>query len=122
MNKIVNVLVLEDSESDFAFLLLYLDKIAKIGDLQIETTRTTTVAQAIEVLETKPFDIIFSDMGLPDSSGMHTVFRLVSHSKLTPVVIISGLSLQQDDQQALTDLNILDFLDKNSVFTSNQGF
>ncbi len=50
-----------------------------------------TVQKAKSLLRKNTYDIIISDMNLPDSSGMDTITKLLSLSRKTPIVILSGI-------------------------------
>ncbi len=55
-----------------------------------------TIAAAIEAAST-PFDLLISDLGLPDGSGL----ELIRHFGPTPSIALSGFGMEDDVQKAL---------------------
>jgi CheY-like chemotaxis protein len=58
-------------------------------------TVATTVAEACQALEAGTFDLLLSDIGLPDGSGFDVVARLRKSSSI-PAVAMSGYGMESD--------------------------
>lgn len=58
-------------------------------------TVTTSVAEAYKALDEETFDVVLSDIGLPDGSGFDVVARLRKTSTI-PAVAMSGYGMESD--------------------------
>ena len=119
--KLINILSLEDCDSDYLCLEIYFQKMEKSGNLKITTHRAQTVAEALKALDKQDFDFVFADLCVPDSLGISTVSRLAAHSQGTPIVVISGMDKLDVDQQKLIDMGIIDFINKNEAFKNSMA-
>ena len=86
---LVRVLVVEDSRSD---LLVLESALAEVKSVRFEVTSVGRVREAMAVLAAGEFDVILSDLGLPDSSGLDTLLTLQSVANGVPVIVMTGLS------------------------------
>ncbi|HEX8616994.1 MAG TPA: PAS domain S-box protein [Thermoanaerobaculia bacterium] len=84
----VRVLLVEDTEVDARILETVLRRES------FEVRRCGQLAEAMLALRSEEFDVILSDLGLPDSSGLSTLEALRQHAMATPVVVMTG----RDDQ------------------------
>src|SRR5438552_17942414 len=81
--KKVQVLLVEDSATD-ALLLL---RKGFSDDPKFVLTRAKRLDEALEMLQRNSFDIIVSDLGLPDSFGLGTFQRLLVNAPEIPIII-----------------------------------
>jgi PAS domain S-box-containing protein len=82
------ILLVEDNELDALLLKESLpDATMHIG----EWTVAGSVGDALRQLETQRFDLILSDLALPDSQGMETFTRLAAKAGETPIILLTGL-------------------------------
>jgi DNA-binding response OmpR family regulator len=58
-----------------------------------------TAEQAVEKVRTQDFDVLISDIGLPDRSG-YELMREVRVNKDLPAIALSGFGSEQDVNQA----------------------
>jgi DNA-binding NtrC family response regulator len=68
-----------------------------------------TAEQALARLEAQPFDLVLTDVSMPGLSGKDLLNRVVELYPGTPVIIISGLS-DQEQAQSLIGLGAFDYL------------
>lgn len=68
-----------------------------------------TAEGALAKLEAQAFDVVLTDVSMPGLSGMDLLNRVVEHYPGTPVIIISGLS-DQEQAQSLMGLGAFDYL------------
>jgi two-component system, chemotaxis family, CheB/CheR fusion protein len=54
------------------------------------------VASAMDLLDRSDFDMVVSDLGLPDGSGLDIVRNLRQHGRPTPAIALSGYGQDQD--------------------------
>ncbi|MEO6872032.1 MAG: response regulator [Chthoniobacterales bacterium] len=87
--QLVRVLILEDSRSD---QLVLEDTLAHVASVRFEITETSRLREAMALLEGSVFDVILTDLGLPDSSGVETLMDLRQVAQGTPIIVLTGLS------------------------------
>lgn len=68
-----------------------------------------TAEDALAKLQAQPFDVVLTDVTMPGLSGMDLLNRVVELYHGTPVIIISGLS-DQEQAQSLIRLGAFDYL------------
>jgi PAS domain S-box-containing protein len=112
--KKIQILLIEDNESDLRLVELYL-KEAFPGNYEISTADKVGTAQ--EHLNSKKFDVILSDLALPDSYGMDTFNKVFKASNGTPVIVLTGFGDETFGINAVQQ-GAADFLNKN-VLDSN---
>ncbi|HEX8914480.1 MAG TPA: response regulator, partial [Humisphaera sp.] len=59
-----------------------------------------SVASAIQVIESHPFDVLVSDIGLPDGSGLD-LMRHVRRRLAIRGVVLSGFGMEEDVRRSL---------------------
>jgi DNA-binding NtrC family response regulator len=68
-----------------------------------------TAEQALSKLEAQAFDVVLTDISMPGLSGFDLLNRLVQLYPDTPVIVISGLS-DQEQAQSLIRQGAFDYL------------
>jgi len=91
----LKVLLIEDNPPDALMVELSLPS----ADFSLRVCER--LEQALELVKTSAFDLILSDLSLPDSSGIETVRRLLSLKQDLPLVVMTGLN---DEKTALSAL------------------
>jgi len=91
----IRILLIEDDPSDADLIREILSE----SDVPIEVTHSDRMSTALKCLEQEHFDVILSDLGLPDSQGIETFCRVRDHSDNTPVIVLTGLA---DEKFALS--------------------
>jgi len=84
-----SILIIEDNIGDFELVELYLKE---IEDTKIILSHVETVKAACEKLATNLYDLILSDLNLPDSNAAATVASITQAAKDSPLVFLTGLS------------------------------
>ena len=107
----IRILLIEDDQAD-AFLIREMLREPATGDIAIQ--HVTRLDDGIRLAGEDAFDIIISDLGLPDSQGMDTVTSLASGVKYLPFVVLTGLA---DHELGLEAVNrgAQDYLVKGQV-------
>lgn len=113
MEKPIRVLLVEDSAVDSRLLQLLL------GDSKtmfFAWTCVTTLADALVKLGGEQFDVVLSDLTLPDSHGFETFQALHAQAPAMPMIVLSGTD---DDMMALQAVRegAQDYLVKGKVDT-----
>lgn len=108
MIKKLNVLLIENNDANSLYLKEMLFDVAE-GKHLITVVRT--VAEAMTLLKNKNFDIVITDLDLPDTNGLDIIKSIqVTNSKL-PIVVLTG---QTNEQLALKiiKMGVQDYLIK----------
>jgi PAS domain S-box-containing protein len=105
----LKLLLIEDSPTDALLLqnVLEADHLSTFVIAHVERLR-----DGLERLQQEEFDVILSDLGLPDSSGLNTFERLHEMSRDLPIVVFSG-NLDESDAIRAVRAGAQDYLVKN---------
>jgi two-component system sensor histidine kinase UhpB len=97
-NSSINILVVEDNPGD----LFLLEEELHSTDLRIGGISSAgTLGEAKQVLTSKPIDLVFLDLSLPDSFGLESYIRLQPFTSRVAVVLLTGLNDTKLALQAL---------------------
>ena len=88
MGENIKILLIEDNSGD-AYLIE--DNLEEFADFSYELKSVGTLTEALSVLKNQPFDVTVLDLGLPDSDGVNTFFRIHNENPLIPVIILTEL-------------------------------
>lgn len=84
---LVRVLLVEGSESDSALV----DRALAIDpDARYEITRVSRLGTALNMIGRQRFDVLVSELYLPDSAGLDTVAALIARDPSVPLVVLTG--------------------------------
>jgi putative nucleotidyltransferase with HDIG domain len=86
-NKSTKILLLEDNPADVLFM-----REALSDSPWLDLTDFERLSQGLDELERTQYDLILADLGLPDSSGIKTLEKLVEQAPHLPVIVLTGLS------------------------------
>jgi CheY-like chemotaxis protein len=67
-----------------------------LSALRCTVTTAATMTEAIVAADREPFDLLISDIGLPDSSGLSLMRELRSHRDCLREIALSGFGREQD--------------------------
>jgi DNA-binding NtrC family response regulator len=81
-----------------------------LSDEQYQVQTSQSVADALRVIEQKPFDAYVMDYKLPDGSGLDVAERIRSKGSEVPIILISGYDTSVGSRAE--KLHIFDFLQK----------
>lgn len=111
--KAPRVLLVEDDPADRALVTRRLRTF--LGG--VEPTVATSLAEAVSYLHDGAFDLILSDLSLPDAVGLEAVRRIGTAAPGAALVVLTGF---EDDDVALraVQLGAQDFIAKNSLTAS----
>lgn len=84
----MRLLLLEDGRTDARMALLFLIKDAP-GEFSVR--HVTSLADALAALAEERFELVITDLNLPDSEGADTVAALATADARLPVVVLSGV-------------------------------
>lgn len=87
----VRVLLIED-ERDFSFIFEKSLQGCQPPGCHLALQCVNCLGKALEALRENRFDVIFADLGLPDSQGLETFIKVREAAPNIPVVICSAIS------------------------------
>lgn len=102
------VLLVEDDDDDALLLHMALQR---AGGCALHIDRVRQLADAYIQLDDEKYDVVVTDLGLPDARGTGVVAALVAHRSQTPVVVLTGWEDASVAEKSLT-LGAHDYLVK----------
>jgi PAS domain S-box-containing protein len=87
-NKKIKVLLIEDSVDNAIQIQRKLENSPKT---KFEITTVKTLENGLNRLAVEHFDLVISDLGLPDSQGLNSVKQILTKAPHVPLVVLSGL-------------------------------
>jgi CheY-like chemotaxis protein len=88
MEKNIKILLIEDNLGDAYLIEEYLEEFANFS---YEFKNVGTLNEGLSILKERSFDVILSDLVLPDSDGVNTFFRIHNQNPLIPLIILTEL-------------------------------
>jgi PAS domain S-box-containing protein len=86
--KPIKVLLVEDNAGDARLLR---ELLKEVPTTRFELTTVSRLAEALPLVPTQPFDVILTDLTLPDSAGLEAFRALHATAVTAPVVVLSGV-------------------------------
>jgi DNA-binding NtrC family response regulator len=84
MKQAARILIVDDESSITGALEIIL------GEQGYKIKTASTVSEAAELLRDRPFDLVFTDLRLPDSSGLDLLTRIKEDSPETEVILMTA--------------------------------
>ncbi len=84
----LKILVVEDNPVD---VLWVESRLEEAKSARFEITHVESLEEAEQTLGKQKFELILLDLGLPDSQGIETFFRIRSSASDIPIVVLTGL-------------------------------
>lgn len=94
----LEVLLLEDNPADADLLQ---ELLRDAGDLAWKITHVEYLSAAIEQLKQQNFDVVLSDLSLPDAQGLDTVVKIHTLIPDLPIIVLTGLNNEEIGLEAL---------------------
>ncbi|MCF7974373.1 MAG: PAS domain S-box protein [Phycisphaerae bacterium] len=110
-DKGLRILIIEDDVVDKKLL----ERLLTLSTLSVSVVKSVGLLKdALDMVQSETFDVVLSDLGLPDSVGTNVVEKLHSVAPHVPVIIMSG---QDDEAIAIqaVQLGAQDYLIKGQV-------
>jgi PAS domain S-box-containing protein len=95
----LRILIVEDNPGDADLLELQLPQDGSIA----EVTCLSRLAEALACLEAGGIDLVFLDLGLPDSMGLDTLRTIRKGASSVPIIVLTGLSDDETGLQAIRE-------------------
>jgi DNA-binding response OmpR family regulator len=88
IRQTLRVALIEDSVTDAARVCQVLLK--PFGDTGFQVDHFTRLGTGLAALQWQHFDVLLLDLGLPDSSGLHTLSKVVAVAPTLPILVLAG--------------------------------
>ena len=82
-----DILLVEDNPGDRDLILDYLEQSGRA--FRAETAGS--LDSALKILEKHRSNLVFLDLGLPDSTGLDTLKRFIAEAPEIPIIVLTGL-------------------------------
>jgi PAS domain S-box-containing protein len=112
-NATLKVLLLEDNPADADLLQEILNEAISI---HWEITHVEKLSLALQHISQQQFDIVLSDLSLPDAQGLDAVIRMQTIAPDLPIVVLTGLNNEEIGLAALRS-GVQDYLNKGQLQT-----
>ncbi|MDP1552760.1 MAG: histidine kinase dimerization/phosphoacceptor domain -containing protein [Methanobacteriaceae archaeon] len=113
MDNKLRTLLFEDNHGDAGLI----EEMLEESGVPFKLTHVETLKDGLETPYNNSFDIILLDLGLPDSDGIDTFFRVQDKYPKFPIIILTGLSDESVALKALQD-GAQDYLLKKDLESS----
>lgn len=97
--QLIKVLLVEDDEIDILSAKRILANCSRPVKFVIESA--TTLSEAIEYIGSREYDVVLLDLGLPDSSGIETVQKVIEVNPHISIVVLTGLDDEETGLSAI---------------------
>jgi two-component system, sensor histidine kinase and response regulator len=107
----LDILYIEDDEDH---MILFMDVLSSIDSFAYTVVHRENLAAGIEEALSRHFDVAILDLGLPESHGLETLSRFISHCSSLPIVVLTTNEDMQLSVQAIK-AGAQDFLVKGDI-------
>jgi signal transduction histidine kinase len=107
----IKILYIEDDPADAE---LVREMLNGVRGVRFDIRQATRLSAAIQSLKHEPFDIVLSDLDLPDSKGTDTFLKVHAEFSDMPVVLLTGLNDEELAIKAVRD-GAQDYLVKGRI-------
>lgn len=110
MEPSVSILIVEDNPGD----VIIVKELIKASGINFTLTHASNLKETFALCVDKEFDVILLDLGLPESTGLETLKKILVFKIKSPIVVMTGLD---DEDTALASLRegAQDYLVKNKL-------
>lgn len=112
--KVIRILLLEEID----YYVKVVEHMLEQADVHFDLHVCGTLNDAEKLIMAGKFDVLVTDLSLPDSDGIHTLKRLKLAVGQTPIIVLTDTSVQQQGVDAIK-LGAADFVLKDSLKTRN---
>lgn len=110
----ISVLIVEDDDADMELLRRYL---SRAQGIHFDIEEADRISSGINLLKKRDFDIVISDLGLPDSLGIESFLKLHELYPEMPMIVLTGLDDQGTALKAVQS-GAQDYLVKGKIDTN----
>jgi two-component system, cell cycle response regulator len=107
----LKILLIESSDDD---VKSFHDTLEEISSIKFQIEESADLASALEKIGSQDFDVIVTDLDLPDSEGLDTVIDICRSAMKVPLVVLAEIDDEKAEQEALK-IGAQDFLLKSKL-------
>lgn len=89
MDKKIEILLVEDNPGDAGLIE---DMLEEFSSFPYELKNAVTLNEGLNLLKENSFDVILTDLGLPDSDGIDTFLEIHARNSRIPIIILTGMN------------------------------
>ncbi len=119
----LDLLLVEDNRNDY---VLVANALRSHDFEEFNITRVGRLDEAVDIINRESFDLVISDLNLPDSSATNTVCALGQYADRFPVVVLSSITDQRVAQMAIStgieDYFVKDYLSNTELLHKTIDF
>jgi two-component system, cell cycle response regulator len=97
-HKAIKLLLIEDDPADAALLK---EELSGLRYMTVDLVCANSLSKALAHLGRQTFDVIISDLGLPDSQGLKTLVRISEIFPEVPIIVLTGYDDEESAMGAL---------------------
>ncbi len=109
--RAISALLIEDNPLDARLLREYL---SEVTSTRVALECADRLSAGLQRLHDAPPDVLLLDLGLPESQGLDTLFKVLGETPSAPVIVITGLDDEELGYQAVAQ-GAQDYLVKGRV-------
>lgn len=109
----IDILMVDDDPGACRLVQMILDESPKSLEFIVESTGT--LADGLNILAERSFNLVLLDLGLPDSNGIQTVEKFYKAYPNIPIVVLTGLADEEAGIQSIKK-GASDYLVKGKFF------
>ena len=94
----INILLIEDNEGD-AKLIQH--QLVNVERMNYQITHCENLTSSLQKLSGNTFDIVLTDLSLPDAEGLEVIEQIIQNYPKIPIVVISGHEDQEVSLKAV---------------------
>jgi two-component system cell cycle sensor histidine kinase/response regulator CckA len=92
MSERLHVLVVEDNQGDVGLIR---EALSDTGFVNFQIESVSRLSEALARLKNAGIDLVLLDLGLPDSNGLETFYRMLEATPHIPIIILTGNDNQE---------------------------
>jgi len=100
LDDTLRVLLIEDSPVD---ALLFREAIDANGLVKFDLKNVARLSEARDQLRANPFDLVVTDLALPDGQGLETYRQVRECAGGVPIIVLTGLDDEETGMRALRE-------------------
>lgn len=109
--QLLSILYIEDNVDD---VYMIRDILSHAKNMAIDLDSEETLQDGLNRLEEQTYDLLFLDLGLPDSFGLDTLHRVMQSNIDIPIIVVTGNDNEEDGVRSL-EIGAQDFLAKGFI-------
>jgi CheY-like chemotaxis protein len=102
----LNILIAEDNLINQKLIIRVLSK------LGYDTALANSGLEAVEMLKTKPYDLIFMDIQMPDMDGLEATRHIRANFDKQPLIVAMTANAMAEDRDACKEAGMDNYLSK----------